>query len=77
MTVVIVNWNGERFIDRCLSAVLAQTVMPHEIIVVDHASSDASMEIVRRYPSVRVLELNDNLGSHKAITWQSRLLPMS
>ena len=62
VTVVIVNWNGERFLDRCLSALLAQTVMPHEIILVDNASSDASIEIVRRYPSVRVLELNENLG---------------
>jgi GT2 family glycosyltransferase len=62
VTVVIVNWNGERFLDRCLSALLAQSVMPHEIILVDNASSDASIEIVRRYPSVRVLELNENLG---------------
>ncbi|MDF0668382.1 MAG: glycosyltransferase family 2 protein [Nitrospira sp.] len=62
MTVVIVNWNGERFLGQCLSAVLAQTVIPNEIILVDNASSDASLDIVRRYPSVRVLELNENLG---------------
>jgi glycosyltransferase involved in cell wall biosynthesis len=55
VTVVIVNWNGECFLDRCLSAVLAQMVMPHEIILVDNASSDASIETVRRYPSVRLL----------------------
>jgi GT2 family glycosyltransferase len=62
VTVVIVNWNGERFLGRCLSAVLAQMVMPHEIILVDNASSDASIEIVRCYPSVRVLEQDENLG---------------
>ncbi len=62
MTVVIVNWNGARFLHRCLSAVLTQTVMPHETILVDNASSDASLEIVRLYPSVRILELNENLG---------------
>jgi GT2 family glycosyltransferase len=62
VTVAIVNWNGERFLDRCLSALLAQTVTPHEIILVDNASSDASLDIVRRYPSVRILELNENLG---------------
>ncbi len=60
--VVIVNWNGECFLDRCLSAVLSQTVVPHEIIVVDNASSDSSLEITRRYPSVRVLEQSENLG---------------
>jgi GT2 family glycosyltransferase len=62
VTVVIVNWNGEHFLDRCLSAVLAQTVTPDEILLVDNASSDASLKIVWRYPSVRVLELNENLG---------------
>ncbi|CUS36079.1 glycosyltransferase family 2 protein [Candidatus Nitrospira nitrificans] len=62
VTVAIVNWNGQPFLDRCLSALQAQTVTPHEIILVDNASSDASLDIVRRYPSVCMLELNENLG---------------
>ncbi len=62
VTVVIVNWNGEHFLDRCLSALQAQTVAPHEIILVDNASSDASLDIVRRFPSVRLLAQNENLG---------------
>ncbi len=62
VTVVIVNWNGERFLERCLSALLAQTVAPHEIILVDNASSDASLDIVRHFPSVRVRAQNRNLG---------------
>jgi GT2 family glycosyltransferase len=36
--------------------------MPNEIILVDNASSDGSIEIGRRYPSVRVLAQNENLG---------------
>ncbi len=62
VTVIIVNWNGERYLDRCLSALLAQTVMPYEIILVDNASSDASLEVAQCYPSVRVLAQNKNLG---------------
>ena len=62
VTVVIVNWNGERFLNRCLSALLAQTVIPSEIMLVDNASSDASIEIVCRFLSVRVLMQNENLG---------------
>ena len=61
-TVVIVNWNGERFIEHCLTALLAQTVVPHEIILVDNASSDASLDIVRNFPSVRLLAQKENLG---------------
>jgi len=66
VTVVIVNWNGERFLDRCLSGVLNQTVLPHEIILVDNGSSDASLRIVQRFPSVRVLPQSVNLGFARA-----------
>ena len=45
VTVIIVNWNGGQFLERCLTALMAQTAKPHEIIVVDNASSDGSMEI--------------------------------
>jgi GT2 family glycosyltransferase len=62
VTVVIVNWNGEHFLDRCLSALLAQTVVPHEIILVDNASSDASLDIVSGFPLVSLLAQKENLG---------------
>jgi len=62
VTVVIVNWNGERFLDRCLSALLAQTVIPNEIILVDNSSSDGSVEIARRFPLVRLMALDQNTG---------------
>ncbi len=62
VTVVIVNWNGEPFLERCLSALMCQTVKPHEIILVDNASSDGSLEIARRFPSVRVLKQDQNTG---------------
>ena len=61
-TVIIVNWNGEVFLERCLAGLMNQTVKPHEIIMVDNASSDKSVEIVDRFPSVRVLELGQNTG---------------
>jgi GT2 family glycosyltransferase len=41
---------------------MAQTVAPKEIILVDNASTDASLEIVRRFPSVRLLAQEKNLG---------------
>ena len=62
VTVVIVNWNGERFIERCLVALMDQTATPHEIILVDNASTDGSLEIARRFPSVRLLAQDSNTG---------------
>lgn len=62
VSVIIVNWNGERFLERCLAALMAQTVKPHEIILVDNASSDGSVEIVRRFPAVRLMIQDQNTG---------------
>jgi GT2 family glycosyltransferase len=65
VTVIIVNWNGERFLERCLTALMNQTIKPHEIILVDNASSDGSVGIVRRFPFVRLIALDYNSGFAK------------
>ena len=62
VTVVIVNWNCERFLERCLIALLSQTAKPYEIILLDNASTDGSLEIARRFPAVRVIALEQNTG---------------
>jgi GT2 family glycosyltransferase len=62
VTVIIVNWNGERFIEQCLDRLMAQTVVPHEVILLDNASSDGSVEIARRFPSVRLMLSEENTG---------------
>lgn len=41
---------------------MAQTVQPYEIILVDNASSDGSIKIVRRFPLVRLIALDQNSG---------------
>lgn len=65
-SVIIVNWNGERFLDRCLSQLQAQSVSPHEIILIDNASSDGSLDVVRNYPSVQLIAKKENLGFARA-----------
>jgi glycosyltransferase involved in cell wall biosynthesis len=55
VSMIIVNWNSERFLERCLAALMAQTLKPHEIILVDNASSDRSLEIARQLPFVRLV----------------------
>jgi len=62
VSVIIVNWNGKRYLERCLAALVNQTVRPHEIILVDNASTDSSLEIAHRFPLVRLIALNQNTG---------------
>lgn len=62
VTVIIVNWNGELFLERCLAGLMAQTVPPHEIILVDNASSDRSVEIARQFSGIQIMLLDQNTG---------------
>lgn len=62
VSVIIVNWNGEQFIERCLTALTEQTLMPYEIILLDNASTDGSLAIARRFPSARIIALDYNAG---------------
>lgn len=62
-SVIIPNWNGRGWLDACLSAVAAQTVTAHEVIVVDNGSSDGSVGYLRsKHPSVTVIALERNTG---------------
>ena len=67
-TVVIPNWNGERFLDLCLGSLLDQTFGDFETIVVDNGSTDGSIDVVREhFPDVGVVELGENRGFAAAV----------
>jgi len=64
-SVVIPNWNGRDLLEKYIpSVILALSGNPeNEIIVVDNGSEDGSAEFLgERFPSVRVLALDRNLG---------------
>ncbi len=62
-SIIIVNWNGRDHLERCLAALQAQTQRAFEVVVVDNASVDGSVEMVQeRYPSTRVVVNPRNLG---------------
>ena len=63
ISIVIVTWNGRRFLEPCLAAVAAQQGVSFETVLVDNASTDGSVEFVReRFPSVRIVQLAQNRG---------------
>ncbi len=62
VSVIIVNWNGERYLARCLAALQAQTHPPAEILLVDNASTDGSLAVIRQFPAVRLLAQDHNTG---------------
>lgn len=69
LTVVIVNYNGGRFLQECLTAVRRHLAgLPHEVVLVDNASADDSLDVVRReFPWVRLVAQGRNLGFAAAV----------
>ena len=68
LAIVIVSYNARADLEACLAslATLAPTT-PHEIVVVDNASSDGSAGAVRaRWPNVPVIDAGDNVGFARA-----------
>ena len=63
LSIVIVSFNARVDLERCLQSLHeAPPSRPHDIIVVDNASSDGSVDVVRRWPDVRIIETGANLG---------------
>lgn len=67
LTIVIVSYNAASDLQRCLQSLQdAPPAASHEIIVVDNASTDSSVEVARGWPDVRVIEAGGNLGFARA-----------
>jgi GT2 family glycosyltransferase len=63
VSVVIPNWNGERWLDPCLRSLERQRFRDFEILVVDNGSSDGSHAVVERCcPEARWVGLPRNRG---------------
>lgn len=62
--VVILNWNGEKYLQQFLPILLKYTQRPDvEIVVADNASTDNSMEILKNnFPTVRTILFDKNYG---------------
>lgn len=63
ISVVIVNYNGARFLKDCLDSLHAQTISDFEIVIVDNNSLDRSVRIITEaYPDVVLIRNKANLG---------------
>lgn len=74
VSVIIVNWNGAQYLARCLEAIKAQTFQNYELIVIDNASSDGSVDnLENHWPDTQVVRLEENIGFARANNLGARL----
>ncbi len=47
VSIIVLNWNGRRFLQRCLTSLWSQTFRDFEVVLVDNGSRDGSVSYVR------------------------------
>jgi len=74
ISVIIPVYNGSKYLNRCLDALMTSSYRQFEIIVVDDASTDDSVDICRK-KGIDVIQMPHqsgpaaarNYGAHKAL----------
>jgi len=64
LAVVILNWNGKKYLEQFLPSVVENTTSNDtEIWIADNGSTDKSIDFVKQnYPTVKILQLDKNYG---------------
>ncbi len=66
VAIVILNWNGKKYLEQFLPSVTASTYGNYVVIVADNASSDDSISFIQKnYPQVKTLKSKINEGFAK------------
>ena len=67
VSVIIVTYNGQLWIERCLSSLLESDYSELNIVVVDNASTDNTLAIIKhKFPNIILIEESINHGFGKA-----------
>lgn len=67
LSILIVSYNTRDLTLACLDSIVRETRVPHDIIVVDNASTDGSREAIMNHPSrPNLIALGENIGFARA-----------
>ena len=68
VSIIIPMHNSSKYIEECVNSVLQQTYNNIEIIVVDDASEDNCLELLKKYNDnrIKIIELKKNIGAAEA-----------
>lgn len=67
VSVIIVNWNQGRYLDRCLDSLTSLEYENFDISIVDNGSTDGSLQgIPGNYPGVNIIQFETNRGFCRA-----------
>lgn len=64
VTVLMSVYNGEKYLSEAIDSILAQTYPDFEFLIIDDASSDGSLEIIKSYadPRIKLIANSERMG---------------
>jgi len=63
VSVIILNYNGEQFLEDCFASLKQNTLYPnYEVLMVDNNSTDDSVIFTKKIPWINIIEVNTNRG---------------
>lgn len=66
VSVITPIYNTEKYLDKCLTSLVNQTLADLELIWVDNGSNEECWQIIEKYslkrPSIKVIHLKENIG---------------
>lgn len=66
VSIVILNWNGRKYLEQFIPSVLSTSYENYEVIVADNGSTDDSVAfLTTSYPGIRVIRFSENYGFAK------------
>lgn len=67
VSIIVLNMNGKRYLENCMKSLSNISYPNYEMILVDNASTDDSVDFIRKnYPEVKIIKNKENLGFAEA-----------
>lgn len=67
VSVVVPNYNGERYLRACIDSLMGQDYLNFETIIIDNASTDSGYEWLQEYEDIIFKQLEQNYGFSRAV----------
>ena len=63
ISIIVLNWNGKKMTEECLNSLMPQLNKNFEVLVVDNASTDGSVEYLKKkFKKIKLIRSKENLG---------------
>ena len=75
LDIIIVNWNSGNYLHQCIDSILHSddTALSINIIIIDNASIDNSLELIPQNSKIKIIKNSRNLGFAKACNQAGKL----